>query len=197
MGKLDEFVLKDKISAKLCEKACADLKTLGLSARIVKEYRAEEKVGLNLDEVAKGHLIQIGNSPISWINIIWRWPFGSVMVSSVSQESPFIFAYLIANPSLKYSKRKYAALKPFRSRSLPLIGTVSGIQWKGVYADDIIQTLKTDIIISQFLITDWPRIKIFCYPDDGYWSITEEGQSWPKLSRGKWECYKRIAKYLQ
>jgi hypothetical protein len=65
VGKLDEFVLKDKISAKLCEKACADLKTLGLSARIVKEYRAEEKVGINLDEVAKGHLIEIRNSPIT------------------------------------------------------------------------------------------------------------------------------------
>ena len=29
MGKLDEFILKDKISETLCEKACADLKTLG------------------------------------------------------------------------------------------------------------------------------------------------------------------------
>lgn len=69
MGKLDEFVLKDKICAKLREKACADLKALGLSARIVKEYRAEEKIGINSNEAAKGHLIEIRNSPISWINI--------------------------------------------------------------------------------------------------------------------------------
>ncbi|UCE53017.1 MAG: hypothetical protein JSV31_27810 [Desulfobacterales bacterium] len=147
MGKLDEFILKDKASQRLCEKACADLKTLGLSARIVKEYRAEEKVGINSDEVAKGHLIEIRNSPISWINIIWRWPFGSAMVSPVSQESPFIFAYLIANPSLKYSKREYATIKPVGLRSLPFIGPVSGIHWKGVYADDIIQRLKTDMIL--------------------------------------------------
>ena len=79
MGKLDEFVLKDKISVQLCEKACADLKTLGLSAGIVKEYRAEEKVGINSGEVAKGHLIEIHNSPISWINIISRHEI-SIMV---------------------------------------------------------------------------------------------------------------------
>ena len=181
----------------MCKKACADLKTLGLSAGIVTEYRAEEKVGINSDEVAKGHLIEIRNTPISWINIIWRWPFGSVMASSVSQESPFIFAYLIANSSLKYSNRKYAAIKPVRLRSLPFVGPVSGIQWKGVYADEIISQLKTDIIINHFLTTAWPNMKIYCYPDHGYWSITEEGSSWPGLSRGKWECYRRIAKYLQ
>ena len=152
MGKLDEFILKDKASRRLCEKACADLKTLGLSAKIIKEHRAEEKVGIASNEAAKGHLIELRSSPISWINIIWRWPYGSVMVSSVSQKSPFIFAYLIANYGLKFTKREYAIIKQIKQRSLPLIGQVSGVGWRGVYADDIIQQLKNDVILNQRLM---------------------------------------------
>ena len=35
-------------------------------------------------------------------------------------------------------KREYAIIKPIKQRSLPLIGQVSGVVWRGVYADDII-----------------------------------------------------------
>jgi hypothetical protein len=196
MGKLDELVRKGKTSARLCAEACADLKDIGLNARIVKEDRPEKRVGLNPGEAAKGHLIQIPNSPISWINIIWRWPFDSVMTSSVSQESPFYFVYLISNPELRFSHRRSVIIKPVKERRIPLMGSVSAVRWKGVYADDIIQQLKNDIIINQFLVRGRHNIRICSYPDHGFWAINEEGFLWPKLSREKWECFKRIAKHL-
>jgi len=152
------------------------LHKLGISAKIAKRRRPEQKTGEN-----SIGLIDIENSPISWINVRNWWDY----------EGPEHYATDYGIPDSR--PLPDIKIRSVRVRNFPLLGNVIDVRWKGNNMN-VAHHLTKDEAIREAIIASHSEITVLTHPKQGCWLIPRSGREVPKPSQ--WDCYQRIAAKL-
>ncbi len=176
------------------------LRAIGLDAQKVERGRPEEHIGEEWKGKSQG-LIEIQGSPIRWVNVLKEETSGTGPYNPGSVD--YHKVYLIPHPSMGLQKLE---LKSVRVKSVPVVGQVVDLQWKGNFEGNRINRLSQDISLSQTLIRLKEDIEVHSHPDHGCWSLLSSRSStgifpWilfarPAPSRIQWDCYETIAHHL-
>ena len=176
------------------------LRAIGLDAQKVERGRPEEHIGEEWKGKSQG-LIEIQGSPIRWVNVLKEETRGSGPNNPGSVD--YHNVYLIPHPSMDLQKLE---VKSVRVKSVPVVGQVVDLQWKGNFEGNRINRLSQDISLSQTLIRLKEDIEVHSHPDQGCWSLLSSTSStgifpWilfarPAPSRAQWDCYETIAHHL-
>jgi len=192
------IILSKNIDRRTLHKVYVGLRAIGLDARKLERGRLEE-------DIARGSqkslgLIEIQGRSIRLVNVLKAETSGG---SNNPGSVDYSNVYLVPDPVMGLQKLK---LKSVRVRSVPVVGRVVDLHWKGNFKGNHISRLGQDVSLNQTLIRLKEDIEICSHPDHGCWSILSSRSStgnfpWvffghPAPSREQWDCYETIASHL-
>lgn len=193
-------IVSKNIDRRTLHRIYTGLRAIGLDAQKVERGRPEEHIGEDWKGKSQG-LIEIQGSPIRWVNVLKEETSGTGPNNPGSVD--YHKVYLIPHPSMGLQKLE---LKSVRVKSVPVVGRVVDLKWKGNFEGNKISQFSQDISLSQTLIRLKEDIEVHSHPDHGCWSLLSSRSStgifpWvlfarPAPSRIQWDCYETIARYL-
>jgi hypothetical protein len=184
-------MIKDAFRSKvkyLRETTCVALCELGVEARMeMRRWVAEEAIG---GGVSQG-VIDIPEGPIRWINAKIVARAGGHGETAQSE----YFQYGVPDPRIGPNTPN-VRIKIAPVRSLPVVGKVVDLRWKGKDLGlRIIDRMSSDISLKQLTIDRWSLpINIKAHNDYRCWTIEPPFDS--SLTAEKWSCYQAIARHL-
>lgn len=177
--------LKDKLRDKTRDNVCARLCEIGLKAQIAERGCPEE--GISTREASSIGLIQIHGELIRWVNVVRGTGEDRYFYKNI---------YLVPDPSVR--NKGYAKAESLRIKSIPLVGRVLSIRWKGELPDDLIKRMNEDTLLNRNLLGLNEEIRIRSFPQFRCWAIAAAYANYDIIppSREQWDCYEIIARYL-
>jgi len=192
--------IKRKLSVK--HRVCVGLCGLGLDVRIVKRNQTEEKYTLRWtlgqDYESLG-LIEIRNSPIRWVSIL-----RTNKLKFEPNGDYDVILYVVPDAQVS-AKGGYRLIESVQDRSVPMIGRITGINWKCRIKDRLVRQLNDDTLLNERLAKLEEDITVRSFPEYQCWSISTSSRSVGVdalffqgriPSRDQWDCYEMIAHHL-
>ena len=160
------------------------IRSLGIEATMAERGRVEE----NIFGPGSLGLIDIAGSPISWINVRKE-----TRGSGESRTTIYFTEYGIHD--LRLGPNAHVVnIKTKRVKSIPLVGEVIDLHWKGGDLGlGIIDRLNDEQLLKEPIMRS-RDVTIAASGKYGYWSISTETREVP--SRALWDCYQAIAGHL-
>ena len=178
------FEIKEVFRDKTRDGICAGLRMCGIDARMAVRGQVEEEVA---GEGSLG-IIHVPDGPIRWINVR-KERHGS----GQSSTTYYYTEYGVPDSRLGLDSPK-AQIQTVRVKSLPIVGKVVDLRWKGGDSDlGIIGRLNSDDQLKQ-PIMESRDVTITAIRDYRCWIMSTQTRDVP--SGELWNCYQAIAQHL-
>jgi hypothetical protein len=171
-----------------------DLRAMGLDIQMATPGLLEEELASALTGLWSGWpkpfvSLEVQDSPIRRVSVL-RIPGNGVGVDAYG------CAYIVPDP--KVPVRQHLKAKCTYPKSVPLVGRVVDVRWKGNTEDHSIGRLNQDQSLKRTLIELRESVRVISFPEQKCWAISPGFQPADKLrtSREQWDCYQTIARHL-
>ena len=154
--------LKDLVRDDTRDRIYKTLQNMGISAQMAERGRSEEEVGLRPYFKSLG-LIDIRESPISWINVIRK---------RITHITEYFLNYCMPDSRLSQVSPE-VLFKTSHKRKFLVFGKISDLTWEGKDSDTgIINQLNSDSVLKEAVINSKVVYTVTSYGKGGYWIIS-------------------------
>ena len=177
--------LRERIRDHTRDELCADLLALDIQAQMSERGRPEEEIsqwrGRSLG------IIDIQGGQIRWVDVKKQ--------QSSEDDTSWYIEYGVPDSRITTGFHK-VKIETIRVKTIPLIGKVVNLHWKGKDIDlGLIDRLSDDGSLNK-LIMYKHDLEIAANPEHSCWIVTVGAKPRAFLSKDLWDCIQSIARHL-